>query len=253
MRRPCVAGNWKMHKTVEESLSLVKELILGLGDIKSVDNVIFPPFTALAKVADQLEGSSISLGAQNLFWEQQGAFTGEISPQMIAEVADHVIIGHSERRAYFQDTDEAVNKKIRAALGAGLRPILCVGETLEENEAGKTGQVVKRQLAAALDGLGEEHLKDMMVAYEPVWAIGTGRAATSEGANQVIKTYIREEIAQLISSEIAQELRVLYGGSVKPENAGDFFKQPDIDGALVGGASLKAGAFIEITKAADKR
>lgn len=253
MRRPCVAGNWKMHKTVEESLSLVKELILGLGDIKSVDNVIFPPFTALAKVADQLEGSSISLGAQNLFWEQQGAFTGEISPQMIAEVADHVIIGHSERRAYFQDTDEAVNKKIRAALGAGLRPILCVGETLEENEAGKTGQVVKRQLAAALDGLGEEHLKEMMIAYEPVWAIGTGRAATPEGANQVIKTYIREEIAQLISSEIAQELRVLYGGSVKPENAGDFFKQPDIDGALVGGASLKAGAFIEITKAADKR
>ena len=252
MRRPCVAGNWKMHKTVEESLSLVKELILGLGEFNSVDSVIFPPFTALAKVADQLEGSSISLGAQNLFWEQQGAFTGEISPQMIAELADHVIIGHSERRAYFQDTDEAVNKKIKAALGVGLKPILCVGETLEENEAGRTGQVVKRQLAAALDGLGEDQLKEMMIAYEPVWAIGTGRAATPDGANQVIKTYIREEIAQLISSEIAQELRVLYGGSVKPENAEDFFRQPDIDGALVGGASLKAEAFIEITKAADK-
>lgn len=252
MRRPCVAGNWKMHKTVEESLSLVKELILGLGEFNSVDSVIFPPFTALAKVADQLEGSSISLGAQNLFWEQQGAFTGEISPQMIAELADHVIIGHSERRAYFQDTDEAVNKKIKAALGVGLKPILCVGETLEENEAGRTGQVVKRQLAAALDGLGEDQLKEMMIAYEPVWAIGTGRAATPDGANQVIKTYIREEIAQLISFEIAQELRVLYGGSVKPENAEDFFRQPDIDGALVGGASLKAEAFIEITKAADK-
>jgi triosephosphate isomerase len=250
MRRPCVAGNWKMHKTVEESLSLVKELIIGLGEIKSVDSVICPPFTALAKVAELVEGTEIFLGAQNLFWEQQGAFTGEISPLMIAELAEHVIIGHSERRAFFQDTDQAVNKKIKAALNAGLKPILCVGETLEENEAGKTGQVVKRQLASALDGLQEEHLRVMMVAYEPVWAIGTGKAATAEGANQVIETYIREEITQLISSEISQELRVLYGGSVKPENAGEFFQQPDIDGALVGGASLKAEAFIEITKVA---
>ena len=250
MRKPCVAGNWKMHKTVEESLVLVKELLPGLAKYPSVESVICPPFTALAKVAEQLEGTDISLGAQNLYWEDKGAFTGEISPGMVAELAEQVIIGHSERRAYFQDTDEAVNKKIKAALEVGLKPILCVGETLEENEAGNTGEVVKRQLTSALEGLQEDHLRKMMVAYEPVWAIGTGRAATPEGANQVIKTYIREELARLASLEIAQMTRVLYGGSVKPENARAFFQQPDIDGALVGGASLKAEAFIAITKAA---
>ena len=250
MRRLCVAGNWKMHKTVEESLALVRELIPGLKAYPSVDSVICPPFTALAKVAELLEDADISLGAQNLFWEEQGAYTGEISPLMIAELADHVIIGHSERRAYFQDTDDAVNKKVKAALAAGLRPILCVGETLEENEAGQTGEVVKRQLTSALEGLGEDLLREMMIAYEPVWAIGTGKAATPEGANQVIKSYIRDELASLVSPAIAEEIRVLYGGSVKPENARDFFQQPDIDGALVGGASLKAGAFVEITKAA---
>lgn len=250
MRKPCVAGNWKMHKTVAESLALVKELTPGLEKIQSVESVICPPFTALAKVAEQLEGTDISLGAQNLYWEEKGAFTGEISPGMVAELAEQVIIGHSERRAYFQDTDQAVNKKIKAALEVGLKPILCVGETLEENEAGKTGEVVKRQLTSALKGLQEDHLRKMMVAYEPVWAIGTGKAATPEGANQVIKTYIREELARLASPEIAQMTRVLYGGSVKPENARAFFQQPDIDGALVGGASLKAEAFIEITKVA---
>ncbi len=250
MRKPCVAGNWKMHKTVEESISLVKGLIHGLEELRSVESVICPPFTALAKVAELLEGTDISLGAQNLFWEEQGAFTGEISPLMVSELAEYVIIGHSERRAYFQDTDDAVNKKIKAALAVGLKPILCVGETLEENEAGKTSQVVKRQLTTALEGLHEGYLREMMIAYEPVWAIGTGKAATPQGANQVISDYIREEIGRIISPEIAQAIRVLYGGSVKPENARDFFQQPDIDGALVGGASLKAEAFIEITKAA---
>ena len=246
----CVAGNWKMHKTVEESLVLVKELSLGLAAFTSVDSVICPPYTALAKLGDLLEGTNISLGAQDLYWEEQGAFTGEISPLMIAELADYVIIGHSERRAYFQDSDEVVNKKIKAAISAGLKPILCVGETLEENEAGNTDQVVKRQLTAALEGLEDEQLTNLMIAYEPVWAIGTGKAATPGGANQVIKGYIRDELSRLSSSEVAQEIRVLYGGSVKPENAREFFQQPDIDGALVGGASLKPGDFIEITRVA---
>jgi triosephosphate isomerase len=246
----CVAGNWKMHNTLEASLALVKELKSGLTAIKDVDRVICPPFTALAKVGELVQGTGISVGAQNLYWEEQGAFTGEISPAMIAELADQVIIGHSERRAYFQDTDDAVNKKIKAALSVGLQPILCIGETLEENEAGKTGQVVSSQLAAALAGLKERQLTEIMIAYEPVWAIGTGKAATPEGANQVIREFIRKELTKIASSEVAQEIQVLYGGSVKPDNARDFFQQPDIDGALVGGASLKAEAFIAITIAA---
>ena len=250
MRTPCVAGNWKMHKTVDQSLSLMKELKTGLAEYSSVNSVICPSFTALAKVAELMEGTDISLGAQNLYWEMKGAYTGEISPQMIAELADYVIIGHSERRAHFQDTDEAVNKKIKAALEVGLKPILCVGETLEEKEAGNTSNVIKRQLTSALEGLQDYHVKDMMIAYEPVWAIGTGKAATPDGANRVIKVGIREEIARLVTKELALEIRVLYGGSVKPENARDIFQQPDIDGALVGGASLVAAAFIEITKAA---
>lgn len=250
MRRACVAGNWKMHKSVQESTALVEELVPGLDGIENVDSVICPPFTALAKVSDLIEGSKIELGAQNLFWAEQGAYTGEISPGMVAEIAEHVILGHSERRAYFQDTDEVVNKKILAALDAGLKPILCVGETLEENEKGKTGDVVKRQLTEALKGVSIEEFGKMMIAYEPVWAIGTGKAATAEGANQVIKEYIRDEVASLYSGEVANKVRILYGGSVKPENAKEYFQQPDIDGALVGGASLKADAFIQITEAA---
>lgn len=250
MRKPCVAGNWKMHKTVEQAEELVQALIPGLNEIKEVDNVICPPFTALDRIADYLEGSKIKLGAQDLFWEEQGAYTGEISPLMLAELVDYVIIGHSERRAYFQDSDEAVNKKIKAALKAGLRPILCIGETLEENESGRTGDVVKNQLRAALAGVSETDLKTMMVAYEPVWAIGTGKAATPDGANQVIKDHIRDYLASLYSPESARDIRILYGGSVKPANARDFFDQPDIDGALVGGASLKAEDFIQITRAA---
>lgn len=250
MRRACVAGNWKMHKSVQESTTLIEELVPGLDSIENVDSVICPPFTALAKVSDLIKGSKIELGAQNLFWAEQGAYTGEISPGMVAEVAEHVILGHSERRAYFHDTDEGVNKKVLAALDAGLKPILCVGETLEENEKGKTGDVVKRQLTAALKDVSIEKFGKMMIAYEPVWAIGTGKAATAEGANQVIKDYIRDEMASLYSDEAADKVRILYGGSVKPENAKEYFQQPDIDGALVGGASLKADAFIQITAAA---
>lgn len=250
MRRACVAGNWKMNKSVQESLSLVKELVPGLDSIENVDSVICPPFIALAKVSDLVKNSKIELGAQNLYWEEKGAYTGEISPGMVAEIAEHVILGHSERRAYFQDTDEAVNRKVLAALNAGLKPILCVGETLDENENGKTGDVVKRQLTNALKGVSIEDFGKIMIAYEPVWAIGTGKAATAEGANEVIKEYIRDEVSSLYSRESADKVRILYGGSVKPENAKEYFQQPDIDGALVGGASLKADAFIKITEAA---
>ena len=250
MRRACVAGNWKMNKSVRDSIILVKELITGLDKIENVDSIICPPFTALAKISDLVKDSKIELGAQNLYWEEQGPYTGEISPGMVSEIAEHVILGHSERRAYFQDTDESVNKKILAALKVGLKPILCVGETLEENEKGRTGNVVKRQLTGALKNVSIEDFGQMMIAYEPVWAIGTGKAATAEGANQVIKEYIRDEVASLYSGDAAEKTRILYGGSVKPENAKEYFQQPDIDGALVGGASLKADAFIQITEAA---
>ncbi|MCJ7718128.1 MAG: triose-phosphate isomerase [Anaerolineales bacterium] len=239
-----------MHKTVAESVALVKELLPGLEGIDGVESIIFPPFTALAHVTDQIQGTSLHLGAQNLYWEEQGAFTGEISPLMLAEIAEYVIIGHSERRAYFNDTDDNVNKKILAALNANLKPILCVGETLEENEAGQTGEVVKRQITAGLKNISEEQMVHMKIAYEPVWAIGTGKAATPEGANQVIKDFIRKPLAEIWPSGIEDKIPVLYGGSVKPLNAREFFVQPDIDGALVGGASLKAEDFIQITKAA---
>ena len=250
MRVPCVAGNWKMHKTVAESVFLVKELLPGLEGISGVESIICPPFTALAPLAELIRETSIHLGAQNLYWEDHGAFTGEISPLMIAELAEYVIIGHSERRAYFSDTDDNVNKKILAALAVDLKPILCVGETLEENESGQTGDVVKRQISAGLTGVSEEQMAQLKIAYEPVWAIGTGRAATPEGANQVIKEFIRQEIAQLWTSGLEEKIPVLYGGSVKPANAKEYFMQPDIDGALVGGASLKADDFIQITEAA---
>jgi len=250
MRRACVAGNWKMNNSVQESLSLVKELIPGLDRIENVDSVICPPFIPLAKVSDLVKNSKIELGAQNLYWEDKGAYTGEISPGMVAELAEHVILGHSERRAYFQDTDENVNKKVLAALRVGLKPILCIGETLDENESGKTADIVKRQLTGALKGVSIKDFGKIMIAYEPVWAIGTGKAATAEGANTVIKEYIRDEVSALYSSEAADKVRILYGGSVKPENAKEYFQQSDIDGALVGGASLKADAFIQITEAA---
>ncbi len=250
MRTACVAGNWKMHNTVEQSKDLMRDLISGLDSINSVSSIVCPPFTALAPVKDLLGRSSIKLGAQDLYWEDQGAFTGEIAPGMISELADYVILGHSERRAYFNDSDDKVNKKIIAAIKAGLKPIFCVGETLVEYEAGLTGQVVSRQIKQGLVGVVGNQMGMIMIAYEPVWAIGTGKAATPAGANQIIKTAIREELAQLYSAQVAENMRILYGGSVKPDNARDFFSQPDIDGALVGGASLKAEDFIRITEAA---
>lgn len=250
MRTACVAGNWKMNNTLDQSTVLVQKLLPGLDEIQNVNSIICPPFTALVPIKDLLANTSIHLGAQDIYWEEKGAYTGQISPGMVAELAEYVILGHSERRAYFNDTDEIVNRKILAALRVGLKPIFCVGETLHENEDGHTGQVVSRQIRNGLKDVDGDQMGEIMIAYEPIWAIGTGKAATPEGANQVIKEYIRGELAQITSGSIAEQMPILYGGSVKPGNARDFFQQPDIDGALVGGASLKADDFIQITAAA---
>ena len=256
MRKPFVAGNWKMFKTVAEARHLVSELVPGLQAINGVDRAICPPFTALLAVRALLEGTEIGLGAQNMYWEASGAFTGEISPLMLAEFCQYVIIGHSERRAYFGEIDEKVNLKIQSALSHNLKPIVCVGETLDENEAGRTADVVSRQIKQGLarldisDHKDEEGKTPLVVAYEPVWAIGTGRAATADGANAVLADVIRPALADLFGTEFAQSVRILYGGSVKANNAAEFFSQPEIDGALVGGASLTAHEFIAITQAA---
>ncbi len=256
MRRPLIAGNWKMYKTITETRHLVSELVPGLQAVNGVEKAICPPFTALLAASALLEGTDIRLGAQNMHWESSGAYTGEISPMMLAELCHYVIIGHSERRTYFGETDETVNLKIRAALKQSLTPIFCVGETLRENEAGRTAEVVSRQVREGLKGvdlmLSGDFETELVIAYEPVWAIGTGKAATSEGANMVIKDIIRPALAEQYGVDLAQAVRVLYGGSVKAENAHEFFHAPDIDGALVGGASLKSADFIRIVQAAAK-
>jgi triosephosphate isomerase len=250
MRKPFVAGNWKMYKTVAEARQLVSELIPGLNSVQGVEKVLCPPFTALLAVAAILEGTDIGLGAQNMHWEISGAFTGEVAPTMVSEFCKYVIVGHSERRAYFGETDETVNRKLHSALAHSLIPILCVGETLEENEAARTAEVVSRQVRQGLAGIQLTDTVPLVIAYEPVWAIGTGRAATSTGANAVVADYIRPVLAEMFGDHLAQSMRVLYGGSVKASNAAEFFNQPDIDGALVGGASLKAAEFISIVQAA---
>jgi triosephosphate isomerase len=254
MRKPFVAGNWKMNKTVAESRHLVSELVPGLQAIDGVDKVLCPPFTSLLAIAALLEGTDIGLGAQNIHWETTGAYTGEISPPMVAEYCQYVILGHSERRAYFGETDETVNLKIKATLAHDLMPILCVGETFEENEAERTQVVVSRQMREGLNGLegmfepGNE--RSLVVAYEPIWAIVTGMAATAEGAAAVVSDVIRPVLSDLFGEAFAQNVRVLYGGSVKGGNAAEFFSQPEIDGGLIGGASLKVVNFIEIVQAA---
>ncbi len=250
MRKPMVAGNWKMHKTVAEARHLVSEMVPGLQAVSGVENVLCPPATALLAVSALLEGTDIGLGAQNMHWESAGAFTGEISPPMVAELCSYVIVGHSERRAYFGETDETVNRRVQAALAHDLTPIVCVGETLDENEAGRTAEVISRQMEDGLAGLALTNGSAIVIAYEPVWAIGTGKAATSEGANAVIAEMIRPALAQMFGDIVAQETRVLYGGSVKGDNAAEFFNQADIDGALVGGASLTSDSFLAITQAA---
>ena len=245
MRVPMIAGNWKMNTTVSEAIELVKKMRPGLDLIDKVDKVLCPPFVSLAAVRDLIKGSSIKLGAQNIYFEENGAYTGEISPLMIAGLCDFVIIGHSERRQYFNETNEIVNKKVRAALKVGLKPFLCVGERLAENEAGRTEEVVSEQLKSSLAGI--DYPSGLIIAYEPVWAIGTGKAATGKQANETI-SFIRRSIAKMYSKEGAQELRILYGGSVTADNTAEFMQQPEIDGALVGGASLKADQFLSIVQ-----
>jgi len=253
MRKPIVAGNWKMNLTIAESRQLVSELIPGLESIEGVEKVICPPATDLLAVAALLEGTDIKLGAQNMYWEMSGAYTGEISPPMVAEYCQYVIIGHSERRKYFGETDETVSLKIQAALAHDITPIVCVGETLEEYEANQTASVVARQVRDGFAGIIDQieaGFVPFVIAYEPVWAIGTGRASTRENASAVISKVIRKTLAEMFGQEIAEEVRVLYGGSVKGDNAAEFFDDPQIDGGLVGGASLKSSDFIAITQAA---
>ncbi|HEX73845.1 MAG TPA: triose-phosphate isomerase [Dehalococcoidia bacterium] len=245
MRMPMIAGNWKMNTTVGEAIELVNEMRSRLDEIDNVDKVICPPFISLATVKELIKGSSIKLGAQNIYFEEKGAYTGEISPLMLTELCEFVIIGHSERRQYFNETDEIINKKGQSALKVGLKPILCIGERLEQNEAGLTAEVVTKQLRSALVGIDD--LSKMIIAYEPIWAIGTGRAATGKQANNTIG-FIRQTISQLYDKGIAQNVRILYGGSVTAANASDFVQQYEIDGALVGGASLKTNEFLSIVR-----
>jgi len=249
-RVPLVAGNWKLNKTSTEAYKLVAEMLPGLRNIKGVEKLLCPPFTALMAVSRLIKDTDIRLGAQNMYWEEKGAYTGEISPVMLAEYCQYVILGHSERRAYFGETNEHINRKVRAAIAHHLKPIICVGETLEENEAGRTAGVVSRQVREALLGVDILDVDRIVIAYEPVWAIGTGRAATADVANTLIQNVIRPTLGSLFDEKVVQSVRVLYGGSVDAGNAGKFFQRPEIDGALVGGASLNAGAFVAIVEAA---
>jgi len=250
MRKPFVAGNWKMNKNVEQGSMLVQQLLPGLQQVPEVERVLCPPYTSLMILSAQLKGTGVGIGAQNMHWAESGAYTGEVSPQMVREFCDYVIIGHSERRAYFGETDESVNRKLKSALALGLVPIVCIGETLDEYESGVTGEVIRRQVMEGFKEIEPTLASMIVVAYEPVWAIGTGKAATAEGANAVLSDVIRPELAQLFGSGLAQNLRILYGGSVNAANAAEFFHQPEIDGALVGGASLKVEEFVKIVEAA---
>lgn len=249
-RTPLVAGNWKMNKTVGEALRLVDEMLPGLQAVQGVEKLLCPPAMAIMPVAAMLEGKGIALGAQNLHWEKDGAYTGEVSAGMVAEFCQYVIIGHSERRALFGDSDLNVHRKVAAALAAGLKPVLCIGETLEQNEAGRAAEVLSAQLRAALEGVQINSAEALVVAYEPVWAIGTGKAASPEPINTLLRNVVRPTLAGLLGQELADGVRVLYGGSVNAANAKEYFSQPEIDGALVGGASLKTADFTAITQAA---
>jgi len=245
MRVPFIAGNWKMNTTVAEAERLVLEMLERLDRIEGVEKVLCPPFVSLVGIGMMLENSSIKLGAQNMYFESKGAYTGEVSPPMLKELCEFVILGHSERRWYFGETDEIINRKVRAALANELKPILCVGERLEENEAGNTQEVIGRQVRGALNGI--EPVPDLVVAYEPVWAIGTGKAASGKQAAATIQ-FVRDVVRELWDKSVAQDLRILYGGSVTSANVAEFIALLEIDGALVGGASLKADEFVDIVK-----
>jgi len=250
MRKKIVAGNWKMNKVTGEAVALATAVKSAIAEGAEVEVVLCPTFTALKTVGDILAGSSIKLGAQNMHWEKEGAFTGEISPGMLKDLGcQYVILGHSERRQFFHETDGNVNRKAKAALAAGLIPIVCVGETLEQREANQTEEVVTTQVTRSLAGLDEGGFRRVVVAYEPVWAIGTGRTATPAQA-QAVHALIRQVLAKVCNPGAAQAVRIQYGGSVKPANARELFSQADIDGGLIGGAALEAASFVDIVKAA---
>jgi triosephosphate isomerase (TIM) len=248
-RTPFIAGNWKMNTNIEEAVALIKTMQPPLNKIQGVEKVICPPYIALNAAKGIIRGSTVKLGAQNMFYEEKGAFTGEISPNMLQDLCDYVIIGHSERRQYFGETNEMINKKLKAAVQHNLKSILCIGETSAENEAGKTREVLGAQLINCADRL--YFMSGMVIAYEPLWAIGTGKNATGDEANRTIN-FIRQFISRLHGSGIANTARILYGGSVTAANIPEFMRQPDIDGALVGGASLKADDFVSIVKQASE-
>lgn len=255
MRVPLIAGNWKMFKTSGEAVVLVQELVKHIYKVRDVEVAVCPPFTALKSVSTviELDKLPIKLGAQNVYWEEDGAFTGEVAPRMLAELAvDYVIIGHSERRQFFGETDETVKKKVTAVIEHKMRPIMCVGESLEQREAGDTNSFVREQVIKGLEGLTNDQVGDLVIAYEPIWAIGTGRSATPEMAEDVCR-HIRAVLGSLFTPARGVELRILYGGSVKPENIKLFMQEPNIDGALVGGASLDAIGFADIVKYDEQR
>ncbi len=248
MRKPIIAGNWKMNKTAGEAVELVTALKAKVADVTDVDIVVGPTFTVLSAVAAVINGSNVKLAAQDMYWEEKGAFTGEISPVMLKDVGcQYVIIGHSERRAYFSETNETVNNKVKAAHAYSLKPIVCVGEKLEERESGIMKDVVKDHVVNGLAGLTEEQMFNTVIAYEPVWAIGTGKTATQEQAQEVHK-FIRGLLAEIFSPAVAEAVRIQYGGSVKPNNVAELMAQPDIDGGLIGGASLDADSFTQLVK-----
>ena len=251
-RRILIAGNWKMNKTATEAAALVTEIKRDVFDIDNVDILVCPPFTALAVVGDVVRDSNVSLGAQNMYFEDKGAYTGEISTAMLKDCGcTHVIIGHSERRTIFNESDETINKKVKKALEAGLIPVLCIGEKLEEREANKTFEVITNQLEGDLADIDSDNIKKIIIAYEPVWAIGTGKTATSEQAQEA-HAFIRNLIKEKYDSVVADGIIILYGGSMKPANVEELVSQPDVDGGLIGGASLEAASFVELVKKSNK-
>ena len=248
MRKPLIAGNWKMNMTIEQSVSMVESLKEKVKDVTAVEIMIAPPYTALSAVAQAVKDSNIQLGAQNLHFEKSGAYTGEISPGMLKEIGcNWVIIGHSERRQYFGCTDEIVNRKLKTAVSEGLKPVVCIGETLQERETGKTFDILRKQLDGGLKDLSEAEQNALTVAYEPVWAIGTGKTATSEQAEEA-HSFIRQKLSEMYGQEFSESVRILYGGSVKPANISELMKQNNLDGGLVGGASLDPDSFASIIK-----
>ncbi len=245
MRKPLIAGNWKMNTDITEAVNLVQAMLPGLDGVTGVDKVVCPPFISLDAVKKCLAGTSVGLGAQNMYFKEKGAFTGEVSVKMLIGLCDFVILGHSERRQYFAETDDMVNSKIKTAFEAGITPILCVGESLEENESGRTREVLTRQVTMGLANIAAN--SQLIIAYEPIWAIGTGKAASGQQANETI-AMIRKHLSSLWEGTAADEIRILYGGSVTGANIAEFISEPDIDGALVGGASLKPDDFLSIVK-----